>query len=106
MTQPTAVAVHHDPTRGTTYTVNGLTFTRPKDAIRAADAIDRHGHWVSPLRPTADDSTTGPLGATGARGDGSAVERSGATTPTLPGPVPLGAAGIPLAGEPGSLRET
>ena len=62
MTQPTPITVHHTPggrlSNGmlsgqgsrTVYVVAGHEFATPRAAIRAADAIDRHGRYVSPLR--------------------------------------------------------
>lgn len=86
MTQPTPVTVHHDPLTGTRYEVRGLTFTRPKDAIRAADAFDRGITYVSPLREplrSGSDLTGVRMGA--ALSAESDSERSG-PTPLPSGP--------------------
>jgi hypothetical protein len=49
MTQPTPITVRHTP-GCTVYVVAGHEFTTPRAAIRAADAIDRHGRYVSPKK--------------------------------------------------------
>jgi hypothetical protein len=53
MTQPTPITVRHTP-GCTVYVVAGHEFATPRAAIRAADAIDRHGRYVSPRRTTPD----------------------------------------------------